>query len=112
MASCIVVTLVSRSAITRWIDTFITVESRTITNWPEHRAMSTAHLKRWVFSTGREYGARVGVGSGGQRPGSVEMASAVPDRGGVGGAAGTTLDAVWMGPTRGRSVAGMDLTDF
>jgi aryl-alcohol dehydrogenase-like predicted oxidoreductase len=30
----------------------------------------------------------------------------------VGGVAGTTLDAVWMGPARGRSVAAMDLTDF
>ena len=46
IANCIAETLVSRSSITRWIETFITVESRTITNWPEQSAISTAHLNR------------------------------------------------------------------
>lgn len=44
IANCIVATLVSRSSITFSIDTFITVESRTMMNWPEQRAISTAHL--------------------------------------------------------------------
>src|ERR1044072_2816763 len=46
MASCIVVTDVSRSSITFWIDTFMTVLSRTMMNCAEARAMTTDHLPR------------------------------------------------------------------
>ena len=45
IASCIFVTVVSRSSITFWIDTFMTVLSSTMMNWAEASAITTAHLK-------------------------------------------------------------------
>ena len=44
MAACIAETVVSRSATTVEIDTFITVPSSTMTNWAAPRMMTTDHF--------------------------------------------------------------------
>ena len=45
IASCTAVTVVSRSATTSEIDTFMTVVSRTITNWAVPRIRSVVRLR-------------------------------------------------------------------